>query len=84
MDSIIDDTDGLTVRKAGVAELADARDLKSLEELSSYRFKSGLRHQTHIIRTNHSRLYLLAKGSDLCYIGINLGLTMSESGRMLF
>ena len=29
---------------AGVAELADARDLKSLEEWSSYRFDSGLRH----------------------------------------
>ena len=30
---------------AGVAELADARDLKSLESRDSYRFDSGPRHQ---------------------------------------
>ena len=29
---------------AGVAELADARDLKSREERSSYRFDPGRRH----------------------------------------
>ena len=31
--------------KAGVAELADARDLKSRELKGSYRFESGLRHE---------------------------------------
>ena len=30
---------------AGVAELADARDLKSREIYLSYRFKPGFRHQ---------------------------------------
>ncbi len=30
---------------AGVAELADARDLKSRVLQRTYRFKSGLRHQ---------------------------------------
>ena len=32
-------------KKAGVAELADARDLKSCESKISYRFDSGPRHQ---------------------------------------
>ncbi|KUK63766.1 MAG: hypothetical protein XD84_1919 [Desulfotomaculum sp. 46_80] len=40
---------------AGVAELADARDLKSLEGYPSYRFKSGLRHQ------RYPYLYLILK-----------------------
>ncbi len=31
-------------RYAGVAELADAQDLKSCEGQTSYRFDSGLRH----------------------------------------
>ena len=33
---------------AGVAELADAQDLKSCDPYRSYRFDPGLRHQVHI------------------------------------
>ena len=40
-----DDLVRLCKKHAGVAELADARDLKSLGEKSPYRFDSGPRHQ---------------------------------------
>ncbi len=36
-------------KSAGVAEWADARDLKSLDPLGSCRFDSGLRHLKRII-----------------------------------
>ncbi len=35
----------MSCTSAGVAELADARDLKSRETRVSYRFKPGHRHQ---------------------------------------
>ena len=40
---------------AGMAELADARDLKSRETHLSYRFKPGFRHQTVFPQTNQYR-----------------------------
>ena len=36
----------MSYQHAGVAELADARDLKSRGTFLPYRFDSGLRHQT--------------------------------------
>ncbi len=36
---------GASIFFAGVAEQADAQDLKSCDPIRSYRFKSGLRHQ---------------------------------------
>ena len=41
----------MSVASAGVAELADARDLKSRDTKVSYRFETGHRHHTkfHII-----------------------------------
>ena len=37
-------------RLAGVAELADAQDLKSCDPYRSYRFDPGLRHQHKLIK----------------------------------
>lgn len=52
------------VSDAGVAELADARDLKSREGRPSYRFDPGHRHQPNIIRTTSSQLEM---GSDFLH-----------------
>ena len=41
-------TDGS--HKAGMAKLADARDLKSRDPYRSYRFDPGLRHQFYLIQ----------------------------------
>ncbi len=39
----------MSVASAGVAELADARDLKSRDTRVSYRFETGHRHHTILI-----------------------------------
>ena len=41
---------------AGVAELADARDLKSRETRVSYRFEPGVRHQYRGVEQSGSSL----------------------------
>ena len=49
---------------AGVAELADARDLKSRDPYRSYRFDPGLRHQFIFL---HTRKYAGIIYKDLEY-----------------
>ena len=54
---------------AGVAELADAQDLKSCDPYRSYRFDPGLRHQFIFWRTRKSAV-IIYKESEYTIIDI--------------
>ena len=60
---------------AGVAELADARDLKSRGISFPYRFKPGLRHQSQTICRRQAIIYAVAVQSaqqELFYVILKL------------